>query len=414
MLLKLLKLNKNIRLLVLSQFISGLGTWLAYIAIPLFALKLTGAGLAVSLVLILRVLPATFLSPFIGVIIDRINRKYVMIFADILRGIIFVVYPFINTIIWIYFLTFIETVGGLFFGPARTAIVPNIIEEEGELVSANSALKIVSSSTMLLGPLIGTGLMTTIGIKWAFWLNALSFFTSAFLLIFMNVKFTKKSSKEISDKSIRKWTIFANDIKVALKVLKEIPKLLLIMIVGGLSTAGYGLINVLLPIFASRQFELTGAYGLIMSGLGLGILVGSALTPGLSRRLTFIILFFLGLIVSGFMHITFILSTSIVFAILFIAIQGISDAIQQVSYTSLLQTLVKDELRGRISSFYETVSSVPLLIGLLGGGALADLWGTRVVGLIAGIEIIIIGFIGFFMAVKISESNVILKRKEEI
>ena len=137
---ELLRENPNFRRLWLGQVVSQLGDWFNTIALYVIALKLTGSGQAVSLILVTRFLSTVFSSPLAGVIADRFDRKKVMIAADLGRAVVVLGFLFIRRPedAWlIYFLTVLQLVLSTFFEPARAASIPSVVEPK-DLLTASS------------------------------------------------------------------------------------------------------------------------------------------------------------------------------------------------------------------------------------------------------------------------------------
>src|SRR5579872_3078188 len=128
---KLVRANRNYRLLWLAQVVSELGDWFYSLAVYNLLLELThNRAQSVGLAVVLQVLPHTFTAPTTGVINDRISRRAIMIGADVARFFIVLGMLGVRTpgMVWlVYPLLLLETVGAAFFEPAHSAVVPNIV-----------------------------------------------------------------------------------------------------------------------------------------------------------------------------------------------------------------------------------------------------------------------------------------------
>jgi len=136
----LLKGNRDFRNLWLGQLVSNLGDWFNTLALYSLIFQLSGTGEAVAGVLIAKLLPNFFIGPYAGVIVDRFDRKKIMIWSDILRGVLVIGFIFLTSKehLWIaYVLMVIQMVFASFFEPARTAVIPNITKRN-EIVAANA------------------------------------------------------------------------------------------------------------------------------------------------------------------------------------------------------------------------------------------------------------------------------------
>src|SRR5882762_3397139 len=137
---RLLRGNRNFRRLWMAQIVSEIGDWFYTLSIYTLLLQFTGHASSVALALVLQVLPQTLIGPTAGVVNDRLRRKQVMIAADIGRTLIVLCMLLIRSkeMVWlVYPLLMAETLLAAFFEPARSAVIPNIVERE-DIVVANT------------------------------------------------------------------------------------------------------------------------------------------------------------------------------------------------------------------------------------------------------------------------------------
>jgi MFS family permease len=152
--LRLLRGNRNYRLLWLAQIISELGDWFYALAVYNLLLDLTGnQAKSVGLAVVLQVLPHTLAAPATGVLNDRLSRRRIMIGADVARFLIVLGMLVVRTpsMVWLVFpLLFLETIGAAFFEPAHSAVIPNIVPEE-DVLPANALASITWSFCLAAG-----------------------------------------------------------------------------------------------------------------------------------------------------------------------------------------------------------------------------------------------------------------------
>src|SRR6185436_2107704 len=176
-----LRTNRNFRLLYFGQAISQLGDWFNSVAVYALLLDLTGSATAVAWMMIVQFLPIAIVGPMAGVVVDRVDRRRLMIAADLLRGSLIVGLLLVRSReqVWIAYAVMALTVSATaFFEPARTSTIPNITSAE-ELMPANALASATWSAMLAIGASIG-GLVTALaGRNVAFVVNALSFFASA-------------------------------------------------------------------------------------------------------------------------------------------------------------------------------------------------------------------------------------------
>src|SRR5689334_4149758 len=182
--LSLLRTNRNFRLLYIGQTISQLGDWFNTVAVYALLLDLTGSATAVAWMLIVQMLPIALVGPVAGVVVDRLNRRRIMIAADVLRGCLMFGLLFIRRAdqIWIaYVVTALTVAAQAFFEPARTATIPNVTSAD-ELLPANALSSATWSAMLAIGASLGGLVSEIFGRNVAFVINALSFFVSALFI----------------------------------------------------------------------------------------------------------------------------------------------------------------------------------------------------------------------------------------
>jgi len=168
---QLVRKNSNFRNLWFGQIISLLGDWFNLIASASLIGMLTQSGLAVGGLFVVRLLAPFIVSPIAGVVADRYNRKMILIVADITRALTVLGFLFIREPeqVWmLYVLTAIQLGISGFFFPARSAILPDLVEPR-ELGAANALSSATWSIMLALGAALGGVVAGSWGIYPAFW-----------------------------------------------------------------------------------------------------------------------------------------------------------------------------------------------------------------------------------------------------
>ena len=190
--LKLLKSNTGFRNLWCGQIVSQFGDWLNTMATYALILSLTGSGMAMAAVMMVKLSPTVIISPVAGVTADRIDRKKIMILADLGRFFVVMGFLFIDSRedLWIlYALIFLEVILSGFFEPARSASLPSLVKKE-DLVTANALSGSTWSVMLSFGSLIGGIVVALLGIKAAFILDALTYLWSGWFIF--NIQYSKQ------------------------------------------------------------------------------------------------------------------------------------------------------------------------------------------------------------------------------
>ncbi|MBT7273015.1 MAG: MFS transporter [Nitrospina sp.] len=365
--LSLLKQNSAFRNLWYGQVISELGNWINSIALYALILQLTGSGMAMAAAMMAKLLPMVIISPFAGVVIDRIDRKKVLIASDILRC--FTVLGFLivdsREDLWIvYTLTLFEVALTGFFEPARSAILPSIVEKN-HLVTANALSGSTWSIMLTLGAALGGFVVSFFGIKTAFILDALTYLLSAWFIIkisYPNTKYKERIKKQNSSG--------IKGLVEGLRYLISHPTVLVFTLLkSGMAIKGG--IMTLIPLFASRLWSdpsaVSMAVGILFSSRG----IGSAIGPVLIRKwlgespktlkVAILAAFFLG----SFAILVFSFSKNIWTASLSIGLSGMSGSIVWVFSTALIHLEADRKFLGRI--FGIEMALLTLIMGISNG-----------------------------------------------
>lgn len=180
----LVRTNRNFRYIWFGEIVSLLGDWFNLIAAATLIGTLTNSGVALGGLFVVRMLAPFLVSSFGGVIVDRYNRKQILIITDLIRGVVVLGFLFIRDpshVPFIYILTAIQLgISGIFF-PARNAILPDVVARH-ELGTANALSSSTWSTMLALGTALGGFVAGGLGINAAFMIDALTFFLSAFFI----------------------------------------------------------------------------------------------------------------------------------------------------------------------------------------------------------------------------------------
>ena len=183
----LLKTNNNFNKLFYGQTLSVLGDWFHTVALVTFVYSITESPFMIALTFISKGLPQLLLSPFIGGVVDRFSKKKILIFTDVLRGMIVLTYLFALYKIEIIFISNIcLSVLSCLFEPAKQATLKNIVHQN-HFVTANSLSSTMNGFMSIMGASLGGILAQSLHIEFAFLINSLSYFISAYFIYTMSV-----------------------------------------------------------------------------------------------------------------------------------------------------------------------------------------------------------------------------------
>ena len=264
--------NADFRNFFLGQMISQLGDRIHSLALIWITYTWSGSAAMVGGIMIGTSLPGVLIAPYAGTIIDRYNKKQVMIVADVVRlivlgGITFASYGgFLNYTLLII-ATVLISIASAFFNPAALSVMPELIDAETEsLTSANALAQMGASGSAVAGPLVGSTAIAAIGVSAAFLFNMISFTLSIYFLL----KIKKQLHRHQSAGS---WL---KDIGVVKTVFAKLPLLTQLLVPIIIVNLFFCSITIVIPVLAEGVYDKgANGMGMLMAAFGCGMLIGT-------------------------------------------------------------------------------------------------------------------------------------------
>src|SRR5512136_1980002 len=180
--------NANFSRMWTGQLVSTMGSALTSLAASILVFRLTNSAMSVGFMLMATAAPSLLVGLFAGVLVDRFDRRKIMIAADLCRALLVFLIPFLVrlNIVWLYVIVMLTSAIGQFFDPAHESVLPEVASER-ELASANSLMAISSFGSTAIG-FAASGFLASINIYYAFYLDALSFLISAVCILLIRLK----------------------------------------------------------------------------------------------------------------------------------------------------------------------------------------------------------------------------------
>ena len=365
----LLRRAPDFRRLFLATLGSGVGTYLAAVALTVDVFDRTGSNTWVSALLIAEFLPIVVLGIALGPLIDRFSRRRLMIGSDLVRFGVFCALPFAEEPAVIVALAGVAGIATGFFRPAVYAGLPNLVSDE-DLPRANSVLQSVENLAWMIGPLTAGILLTVSGPDLPYSINAVTFLVSAALV------FRIPSGKLQTVVSLTRghWA----DVREGLSVVRRSRALLTVLLVWNVVLLGNAAVNVAEVTFA--KVSLDGGdfgFGLLVGATGLGLTVGSlgaaAAVERWGVRLTYSAA--IGLMAVGFGAAA--VAPTVWVAAVCAAAGAAGNGAALVCNALLVQRGAPDELRGRAFTVIMSSNYVLLGLGMVAAGPLTDIIGGR-------------------------------------
>lgn len=363
---------RNYRLFFGGQSISLIGTWIQRIATPWLVYDLSGSALLLGVVGFAGQIPTFFIAPFAGVLTDRYNKYHIMIATQVAAMIQAMVLALIffsgNIRIWqIILLNIILGCVNAFDTPARQSFMIEIVERREDLSNAIALNSSMVNGAKLLGPSIAGMLIALTGEGICFLINGVSYVFVITSLLLMRVKPGKRARRQIPIlQELKEGVSYA----LEFAPVKYIIALLALVSLMGTSY------TVIMPVMVR---EVLGAgpnsFGFLMGASGMGALAGALYLA--SRRSVVGLFKFIPLAAAlfgiGLVALSF--SRFIPLSLFLMVIVGLGNMLQMASSNTLLQTIIDDDKRGRIMSFYAMAFMGTLPFGSILAGSLAKLIG---------------------------------------
>jgi MFS family permease len=390
---------KNYRLFFSGQSISLIGTWIQRIATPWLVYHLTGSALLLGVVGFAGQIPTFVLAPFAGVLTDRWNRYHILIgtqIAAMIQAFILTILYFSGSIhIWhIVLLNIFLGCVNAFDVPARQSFVVEMVEKKEDLGNAIALNSSMVNGARLLGPSIAGILIAFTGEGICFLLNGLSY-----LFVIVSLLLMKVTPRKI----IKKDTNVLSELKDGFSyAFGFIPIKYIIFLLGLVSLMGMQY-TVLMPVFAKEILHGgSHTFGFLMGASGMGALSGALYLASRKNTLGLVKIIPLAACLFGLGLITFSFSRFFLLSLALMVITGLGMMLQMASSNTIIQTIVDDDKRGRVMSFYTMAFMGTAPFGSLLAGALAKTVGVSYTILTGGI-FCVIG--GLFFAYKLPELN---------
>ncbi|HEX6703037.1 MAG TPA: MFS transporter [Gaiellaceae bacterium] len=368
----------SFRTLFLAALASGLGTWLAFVALTIDVWDRTHSGTWVSALLIADFLPTILVGVLLAPVVDRFSRKHLMIAADLFRFGVFCALPFSRNATTIVLLAAAAGFATAFFRPAVYAGLPNLVWDV-DLPRANSLLQTAENVTTTAGPVAGGVLVAATSPHAAYWVNAVTFVVSAALL----ARIPGRMLQTVHGLSRG----HLHDIADGLGLIWRSRALLTVLVVWNMVMVANAGINVAEVVLAKVSFNAGDlGFGVLVAAAGLGLAIGSfAAGPLLERRRP-------GEMYGGSIALMAVgfggaaIAPNAWVAAVCVVVAGVGNGAAVVCNALFVQRGAPDELRGRVFTVLMSSTYVVLGVGMAVAGPVTNAVGARWVwGAAAGV-----------------------------
>lgn len=375
--------QRNFALLWFGGLISLIGDRAMMTALPFYVYTQTGSTLRMAALFTAYYLPMVLFGSVAGVFVDRWDRRRIMVITNVLQAGIMLLLLLVRSSEWlwlVYLVAFIQSSASMFFGPAESAIVPNLVEEE-QLVPANALGNLNNTIARLAGPPIGGILFGLFGLDLVVIIDSASFLIAATLIALMSVS-SKPTEQQVgqaeaTDEVVSSWVKVWQEWSEGLRLVRQNRLLVALFMVNGLTSFGGSMIDPLYtPFVVDVLHGGPSARGWLstisaLGGLLAGVIVGQWGSKVPPRQLTTY-----GTVAVGLLMLVMYNQTSLPVVMVLSFLMFVPVVASSVGSQTMLQSGVADRFRGRV---YGALSTTIAVIGLL------SLWLSGVFGAILGV-----------------------------
>jgi len=417
--------SPSFRRLWLAQVASSLGDWIGLAAVLALAARIgkSSPETAVGVVMSARMVPGLFLASVGGVLVDRWDRKRVMVACDVGRGLVLATLPFIGSIWGLFLASLLLEIMTLLWSPAKEASVPNLVDVR-QLNTANSLSLAAAYGTFPIGAALFASLTKVAQFlgrhagtlhflrlnqeSLAIYADVGTFFVSALLISGLVLPRTSR----VRDRDPIDLGQTLRQLREGWRFIATKPVVRSVMIGLGTGLIGGGMVAPLGPSYSTRVLHAGPAgFGLLLTALGTGVAIGVLGLTALQRRVPPARIFPLAVLGAGAAMLVAVSMSDLALTMTFIGVMGVCAGAVYVVGFSILQAEVDDELRGRIFATLYSMVRLCLLVSLtlapLLAGLLDDV-SRRLVGGEVGIGSVTVGLPGVRLTLWLGASIILM------
>ena len=402
--------QRNFAFLWFGQVISMIGDWVLFIALPFYVYTLTGSTLATGMMFIVETIPRLFFGSIAGVFVDRWDRKRTMFIAELAQAFVLIPLFLVHSQQWlwiVYIFAFVESTISQFFIPAKSAIIPNLVDEQ-HLLAANSLNSMSQELTRLVGPFLGGVLLGLLGINSVILVDAVSFLISASMIALISlpsmVARLSEQAKVTHSGAVAGISKVWHEWLGGLQLVKKQQLITAIFVVIGVAMVGEGIIEVLFTAYVKQVMHGSAlVLGWLMTAQAIGGIIGSLIVVQASKVIRPTRLIPLSALIFGPLIIVIVNIPVLPIVLPLVTIIGVAAIGFFVSLLTLLQSNVDDEYRGRIFGALNTVQAIAMLFGMVLASGLGDHLGVITMLEVDAAFNILAGVLAFVMIRKVEK-----------
>lgn len=379
--------DANLRRLWFTQLFASAGESLAQIAMPLLVYDLTQSARMVGFMALVLILPRVVLAPITGMLADRLDRRRLMIWADLARMIVVAIVPFATEIWQLAVLAVLIAAGNATGRPAELAAVPSVAGKE-RLVAALSLIQVSNGIIRIAVPAAGAGIITVLGPGPVFWIQA-GFFAASIAAL-KNLVIPRLEPQDAPPAGERILAAAKREMWGGIRAIREIAVVrgvtasesLFQLVMGAMTVAGIVYTQETLDLGDRAQ----AAFALMTTSMAAGAVLGAFVAARIERRIGRPLMMAMGYLGPFFLVAAY---WSPPMATIYVAwfCFGFLDALAVISFQAYLAEAVPENLRGRVYAAWGAIVALASAVAYYAMGLVTPLLGAPHTLALAGIVV---------------------------
>ncbi|UFJ62160.1 MFS transporter [Brevibacillus sedimenti] len=370
--------NKWFAIYFIASFFSKIGSQIYLFALPWLLFEMTGSVGWMSTMWAVEMLPFVLVGPFLGVFVDRWDRRKVLIWSDFARMILVCLIPLLYkvgllNVIWLFVIGFCLSIFMIMFDLVSDfSVIPQLVARE-QLTAANSLYRSMDNITTMLGPVIAGALVGLVGTVESLYIDGLSYLFTLIVVTILPITLQNEKAR-----TRMTWQTVFLDIKEGITFLFRSEILWVLAFIGGLSNLAVGALHTVMRFYLANELHNALLVGTMYSVIGIMTTIGSVCAPLILKRMPIgraIIHVSNAMFIGGCIM---VIPTGWFMPLIGYGIITMAATIRVVYTFTIRQLEIPNEFMGRINAAFRMILTVSFPLSALLLGGLADAYGTRI------------------------------------
>jgi len=382
--------NFSFMLLWLGQLTSQLADRVFVYVLMIIVYQSTHSNLGVSLPLLAFGIPSVLVSPWAGIMVDRLDRKGILVVSDVIRGLlILLLIPLIShSLLWIFLIALLVYTAAQFFSPAESSSIPELVEKHN-LIVANSLFMVTWMASSIVGFGLGAPIVNLLAEKGTLVTSSVLYFISAVAIILIPIK-----AREI----IKKKSHALNDLRIGFEFIRRNQIVRYSFFKLFVAASALATLSLLAISYASNILGIGERnFGYLIIAAGVGMLIGMVTLERLRHYLKMGTIVVSSFIMSGVVLIGLSSVKDWRLALILIFLLGVSNIYITSTIQTILQHRIPRQIRGRVFGLQNMLINSAFTFPVVVFGAIADIWGVLFAISVLGWVALLTGLAGIFL-----------------